>query len=35
MKHISIHSIKQIEKKFQNSNYYTQVNNLENEIMIT
>ena len=35
MKHISIHSAKQIEQKFQNSNYYTQVNNLENEIIIT
>ena len=31
MKHISIHSTKQIKLKFQNSNYYTQVNNLESE----
>ena len=35
MKHTSIHGIKQIEQKFQNSNYYTQVNNLEKEIIIT
>ena len=31
MKNISIHSTKQIELNFQNSSYYTQVNNLENE----